>query len=289
MQISYIKPVTIKSYNNTNKYQTNTPMFKAGITADTFIKKQVPFDKLKNFTIAEYRQLSKSEINDINKMIDESFWILHDKQKFFDYLNYHDLAGTSIKSTLERKLGVGNFVVIPIGRSISSIGKCLGYKIGEYNVKPLPMSRACRFVDMESANCKKENYDVLNSYLSSIGLSKEEVKTSGKQYIFMDYCHTGASLCGVKSLFKSEKVYGDLDNLEFINVHHLLLNIESKDLLEKLENEFYCQAFKDYSLVDKCHNLSNTKNAVIKPENYTNEAKYFYFKLLDNEITKSKS
>ena len=111
-------------------------MFKAGIVTDTFCRQQLPFDKLKKFTIQEYKQLLKSEVNRINKIIDESFWILHDKQKFFDYLNYHDLAATSIKNTLESNYGFGNFVVIPIGRSLSSIGQCLGLKIGEDNVKP---------------------------------------------------------------------------------------------------------------------------------------------------------
>ena len=286
MQIQCITPVKTKPYNTPNKYQTNTLMFKAGIVRDTYVKKQLPFDKLKNFTIAEYRQLSKAEINDINKMIDDSFWILHDKVKFFDYLKYHDLAATSIKDTLESKYGAENFVVIPIGRSLSSIGKCLGYKIGEDNVKPLPMSGTSRFIDMESAHCQKENYDVLNRYLDSVGLSKEDVKASGKKYIFTDFCHTGASLCGAEKLFKSQKVYGDFDNLEFINVHNLLLNTEPKDIQEKLETEFFRCTFKDYSLVDQCRNLFNTKNAVIKPQNYSKEAKYFYFKLLDNEMKK---
>ena len=42
--------------------------------------------------------------------------------------------------------------------------------------------------------------------------------------------------------------------------------------------------FKTYSLVEKCPKLSNTPNALIKPEEYTREAKCFYFKLLDNEM-----
>lgn len=282
MQISSIKPVTIKTYNNINKYQANIPIFKLGTAADIFVKKKLPFDKLKNFNIAEYRQLSKAEINSINKMIYESFWLLYDEQKFFDYLNYHNIAAASIKNKLESKYGVGNFVFIPIGRSLSSIGKCLGFKIGENNVKQLPMSGAYRFKNMESNS--RENFDIFNEYLSSIGLSKDKVQTSGKKYIFTDYCHTGASLYGAERLFKSEKVYGNLDNLEFINVKHLLSDIQSDIIQKKIDDCFYNLEFKPYSLVQKCYSLLDTKNAVIKPEEYTREAKYFYFKLLDNEL-----
>ena len=284
MQITSVKPFSIKSYNNNNyKFSNNTISFRASTIGDAFTKKSLPLDKLKNFTIREYRRLSPSEVDSINKMIDESFWITHDKLKFFEYLNYHDLAATSIQNTLEDKYGAGNFVVIPIGRSLSSIGKCLGLKIGEDNVKPLPMSISCRFVDMERRN---EQVGAFKRYLWTIGLSKNRIMTSGKMYIFTDFCCTGASLCGAENLFRSEKIYGDLDNIEFINVYNLLSNIKQADTLEKLKNALYGSEFKRYSLVDKCRVLFNTRNAVIKPENYTREAKYFYFKLLDNEMKK---
>ena len=222
-------------------------------------------------------------------------WLLYDKV-FNKDLRYNNIIANGIKNKLNELYGEGNYIVIPIGRSLSSVGKCLGYKIGEDKVKSLPMSSAGRFLDLEK--CKDEDFDAFREYLNSIGLSKNDVTTSGKKYIFMDYCCRGVSLKGVENLFKSDKIYENLDNIEFVNIVKFLkktkLEKSTEDffpnmntLIDDIECGLYRSSFKPYSVVKECHRLSNTKDSVIKPEDYKFETRIFLFKLLDNEMNKS--
>ena len=94
-------------------------------------------------------------------------------------------------------------------------------------------------------------------------------------------------------------MYGDLDNLIFLDIfsNDILAGIDESMIIEGkyltkkdfIKNIFFMlndEKFKPYSLVSRCEELQNTKKAVIKPKNYTKEVKYFYFKLLDNEMKK---
>ena len=208
-------------------------------------------------------------------------------------MHYHDIIAIGIKDTLNDKFGIGNYIVIPIGRSVSSICKCLGYKIGEDRIKPLPMSSAGRFVDLE--NCK-ENFKLLTQYLKSIGLSKKDIKTSNKQYVFIDYCNSGRSLQGVKTLFESNKVWGHQDNVHFEDIIKLLSRrkrklltydgMSPKKFLKDLEEEFFVSKYKRYALVKDCPRFHYLKEAALQPEDYNYEQQVFYWKLLDNEMKK---
>lgn len=329
MQISSINFVGINSYTNKRcDLQTKTsyrnPVFKAEIPLDTYknyIRKQLingeiqthqicdrykkglsAFRKLGDFSISEYKNLTQDEIDNINIVANDHIynnkkWLFYDKA-FIKNLNYHNMIANGIKDKLNNLYGEGNYVVVPIGRSLSSIGKCLGYKIGEDNIKLLPMSRAWRFLDSEGF--KGENFRALRKYLDSIGLSKKEVKTSGKQYIFMDYCYKGLSLKGTEALLKSDKIYGGLENIEFINIMQFLKDIK----LEKQSDEFYLakntlkedietcferSRFKQYSTVKECPRLSDINDSIKKPEDYDFGSRIFLFKLLENEMKSPKS
>lgn len=269
------------------------PSFQSVLLFDCFIPN--PLNKLKNFTIAEYKSLSAKDIISINRHIKRL-----SPKNLKNYVAYHDIVASGIKMKLDKLYGAGNYAVIPIGRSLSSIGKCLGYKIGEDNVKPLPLSNAARFLLPEKLQNDNENFDVLCEYLDSIGLSKKEVESSGKKYILTDYCITGNSLAGTEKLFKSEKIWGDLPNVIAINALSLINDIEPSsirrdakhlkkaDFIETMENMLIDNEFKKYSLVHKCKSLSETPFAVIKPENYSDNMKIFLFKLLDNEMKNTK-
>lgn len=286
MRINFINSIVQNQYKNSKDVSKQHQAFKTGLS----FKSQIPFSKLKYFTVREYEQLSVNEISVINKMINKIYG-----SSFDALLKYHDVAAEGIKQALDYIVGAGKYVFIPVGRSVSSIGKCLGFKIGEKNVKPLPMSQASRFLTMENCN---EDFGALLKYLEAIGLSKKEIETSGKMYIFSDYCRTGKSLSGAENLFKSEKILGEQENIAFTNVLHFLPNIQPGDVRkdmsfisnltfrDKLEDMFSDGSLKPYSLVNSCFNLNDTQNAVIRPENYTDRAKSFWFKLLDNEMQK---
>ena len=267
---------------------------------DNYKKGLVSLSKLEDFTISEYQKLTKEEINNINEVVNDHIynnkqWLFYDKA-FNKDINYHEIIANGIKNGLNQVFGEGNYIVIPIGRSLSSIGKCLGYKIGEDNVKLLPMSNAVRFLKPEK--CEDEDFDALSEYLDSIGLSKKEIETSGKQYIFMDYCATGLSLLGAEKLLTSDKMYGNLENIKFVNIVSFLKQLKlepSKDefnpginnFADDLDRMFCHSRFKPYSQVKECYRLSDTKNSVMKPEDYKFDARVFLFKLLDNEMNKS--
>ena len=255
--------------------------------------------KLNNFSIDEYKRLSQTDLDNINLLANEFIYnrpCVNFDRTFNKKLQYHDIMANGIKKKFDSMYGEGNYVVIPIGRSLSSVGKCLGYKIGEDNVKPLPLSRAGKYLDLEE--CADEDFDSLNKYLKSVGLSKKEVEKSDKQYIFIDYCSSGRSLIGARNLFKSDKVYGNLSNVRFMNAMHVLKKtelddpkdlffFESKNIYEDLERMFNYSHFKKYSLVDHCFKLNNMKEGFVKPEYRNLESRIFLYKLLDNEMKKS--
>ena len=269
---------------NISKFN-RTPVFKNRSIPDALVEK-VPLGGLKDFTVREYKKLQPQEIKLINSRIKAIY-----KSVFDLALKYHDAAAGRIKKNLDAKFGRDKYVVIPIGRSLSSIGKCLGYKIGENNVKVLPMSNAARFIDIEYCT---EDFDALRQYLNSVGLSENEVETSGKTYIFTDFCDTGASMLGVKRLFNN-KIWGCRDNVKFINVVELMYNSESGkarggDLVFKLglEDLLYGCDFKPYSFVKQCKDLSSTKYSLVNTADSPEKIKCFWFKLLDNEMKKKK-
>ena len=266
---------------------------------DSFIKN--PWAKLKNFTIEEYKKLTEKEIELIKKDIKKAYFADIDAD-----VKFHDIITSAIKTTLDGKFGEGNYVIIPLGRSISSIGKSLGYKIGEENVKQIPMSQAGRFSKGYLETCA-EDFDGFMKYLESIGLSKKEIETSGKTYIITDYCCSGESLCGAERLLKSDKIWGNQPNVIARNITGLMDKslfpfrdkLGLKSILysmlpsrysseSTLESLLAQSAYKCYSLVNKCDDLSKTAQAVIKPENYSKETKSFLFKLLDSQFGKAK-
>lgn len=307
MKIASITPLSIKPYK-TDAYnpQNNNLIFRAKTVPDAFVKETLPTLNNLKLTLAEYRQLPKAEIDNINKAIDkfienksymkyeESFhtanghWFTyyHDAwRNFYEYLKLHDIAANRIKEELDYNFGEGNYVVISIGRSLSSIFKCLGYKIGEENVIQLPMSEAGRFTPYKVAKLKQEAIDALTDYLASKGMSGEAVETSGKKYIFADFRATGDSMRGAKTLFKSDRVFGNSDNVQFMHQHEIFPHFDSveREIIDKVAN----LKFKDLSVVNRCENLFSTAKAVEKPEEYDILLKSFYFKFIDKEMSKS--
>ena len=186
-----------------------------------------------------------------------------------------------------------------IGRSISSIGKVLGYKIGEQNVKSVPMSTSHRFCysDLNKILTYKDKYsqlneyigysdnpEVLNKYLKSIGLSKEEIEKSKKHYIISDYAFSGASLAGTKRLFESDFVLGKHPNVHYINVSDLIP--KDNKAYPKLYLQLYESMFKKFSFVNQSHYLNETARSIRDTQKAPLLTRLFWFKLLDNEMIK---
>ena len=289
--------------NKTEKPQTSSPniCFKGSLKADTF----EPFlgtclGKLHHFTAEEYQALSLAEKvklrNEYLKMInkEEEYARLNpfaikarEPEEYQNTEIFHDVFTEKLKAKMDKKYGEGNYAVIIIGRSLSSIGKVLGYKIGEENVKQIPLTAAKRFKSNKYTE-KAKHYGQLkafNEYLSSIGLDKDTIKSSGKQYVILDFCVTGESLEGATTLLKRDDVLGK----DHIIAKDVLEYITNSKLRKQAYKHFFQCDFKDFSWVDTSGTLDLTKYNVKKPEYEDIRIKLLWFKLLDNEMLRQQT
>ncbi len=244
-----------------------------------------------NFTTDAYKKLSEKDLEFLRARYES----MKQSKSWNYYFNSaetsHELASSGMEALFNHAYGKGNYVIITIGRSLSSVGKVLGYKIGEENVINIPISKASRFNDIfypkESAD-KELKY--LIKYLETVGLSKEDIEKSGKHYILTDYCHTGVSLETMKNLFTSDKVWGKRDNvhsigikdiLDAVDTEHIYNSAEKNDLMNNLDR---CE-YKTLSFVLQCHNFADISRAKTNIFFAPEAVKLMWFKLLDNSQT----
>lgn len=236
--------------------------------------------KLKNFSIEEYKTLTQEEINAIRdeyknlKCADDNY-IQRCEQ-------IHGKAAESIRTTLNKMYGEGNYKVITIGRSLSSIGKVLGYQIGEENVINIPMSSAGRFLNKEYVRNMEADGDIeiLQEWLAKHGLNREGITNSGKQYVIMDFCLSGASLRGAEKLLTRSDLLGD-KNIKAMDIKDC---IKDKKFAASLHNELTFCNYKHFSFVDTCYSVPEMDSAMINTEKADIVQKLMWFKLLDNEM-----
>ncbi|MDE6138253.1 MAG: hypothetical protein K2F57_02145 [Candidatus Gastranaerophilales bacterium] len=201
-----------------------------------------PLYLFENFSKTEYLNLSHSEILKLRAKYNDVFARKNSLGKMIETEVLHNCAANCAKKVFDTAFGEENYVVITIGRSLSSIGKALGYKIGENNVHNIPMSNIGRFVyDITNPvnyakyieNLKFENVGELVKYLESIGLGRKNIESSGKKYILTDFCQTGRSLIGAENIFKSEYVWGNkLGNIFRADFMDVISAIDEKSLYE---------------------------------------------------------
>ena len=143
------------------------------------------------------------------------------------------------------------------------------------------------------------------AYLEKIGLGREQVKSSGKSYILMDYCCSGDSLKGAEFLFKSDYVWGpdsktyavdilsalekyDLPQARLIkskSVNDEPIMIDSLPLLSKV---FCGSHLKSYSDIGRALSLGETEKVVfVTPKGYGithKENQLVKFRILDGAM-----
>lgn len=245
-------------------------------------------ERFHNFTVSEYSKLTPKEIKTLNIMYNENVNVY--TYKIFE--KTHDISASFIRAVLDRSFGKSNYEFLPIGRSLSSIGKVLGYKIGENNVKNIPMSNAHRFMKSDNLReaYKKGDIDIFAEYLNSIGLSKEEILSSGKTYILTDYCISGNSLKGAKNLFDFVFDSQTSKNILPIDISKIFSLVHDSypnyyDFLSTINKHLFESRYKNLSTVDSCHALSSTAGAIKDLSTDVFDRKLLRFKLLDNEMS----
>lgn len=229
-------------------------------------------------------------------------------------LRSHYFMTNVIKTSMDKQFGAGNYVIIPIGRSLSSVGKLLELQIGKDSVKNIPLSNIGKFYTTANEGFEKyvaaideftsiEGFNKFKKYLSSIGLDKETVENSGKNYVIIDYAYKGDSIKAAYDILTCEKLLGNTkQNICAVSINDLFGIVRSNRkndydrtksyILEQLEDSRY----KPYSIVGRLNytDLKDIKNAIdykFQAKNYLSyeetvkKHKAFGFMLLDTEFS----
>lgn len=115
-----------------------------------------------------------------------------------------DLAEKTILK-LNNLYGEGNYSIIMLGRSLATIGETI--KEMGIDVKIIPLSGL-------RANHEVKNIEVYKSFLDSIGLTKEALRSNPhKKYVLMDYVYEGISIKKGKKFLENEALLGKNENL----------------------------------------------------------------------------
>ena len=292
----------------TNKNYAQFINFQGNLVQDSFIKLEEtkPINLLKQFTKEEYLKLTEIQKKQLrieyNKLEAEHPTLLKHLGEIHAYIS------RGIKEIFDKRFGKDKYEIILIGRSLSTFEKPLATFIGSNNVKTIPMSNARRFLTDIS---KQENYEdfvknlkddkgfkEFTNFLNSHNLSKEDVNSSGKSYILMDYGYSGKSLMGTEQLFKSDMVWGNnKKNIHTVDFMRLIENFDETNftreiandntpiigsIMYKLRSDLFNSAYKDFSTIGRAENFSDTTKAANKK--LDTNAKLIYFNLIDKSV-----
>ena len=328
MQVNNIS--TIQYYNkiNSNKciehiYDTSLPhnnntIYNYGINFHGKINKEYFINILTKDPIKEFKTFSKEEYlklteNQKNKLRAEYKQLEEENPYLYQSMGeIHAYAAECLKKTFDKRFGKNNYIVLPIGRSLSSIGKSLELKIGKEHVINIPLSGASQYF---SPTPTKEAYEYytnrlkndkgLNDFLKFLEekhISKKDIETSNKHYILIDYCVSGFSLKGAEQLFKSNLVCGNKKNnihaVDFISLlnrfDESIINSSIKkdstktNIHSKLENILYESEYKPFAFIGNSYFLNETTNAskaIINSNAIPRDTKLAWFNLIDKIMT----
>lgn len=247
--------------------------------------------ELRDFSVDEYNSLSPEYIQTLRDEYNENGYksfpngIKRVNKKTEEL---HDVISDFVIDGLDNKYGEDNWVLISLGRSVSSVAQVVGYKVGEDRVKQLPMSNAgiYSYDDIVDEHRETRNLERFKEYLSSIGLSKEDLDKSDKHFVLIDYCVHGKSLYGAYNLLNSDLVYDN--NPRFHSESVMSFIPEEHPLRDDISAAFHLQQFKDLSGIDKCCVLGMQNKSFVDPDTIDDKTKLLRFKLLDNVMRNKK-
>ena len=138
--IQTTQPVSNVQIKNQVNFTGNRPV--------DFLIRNLHLDPLLHFSKFSKEEYARLSLKEIEKLRARSLKVIKDTN--LDALNalddIHTIVPNTLKSMFDNFFGAGQYVVVTIGRSLSTIGKALGYRIGEENVVNLPMSWSRRFM-----------------------------------------------------------------------------------------------------------------------------------------------
>ena len=302
--------------NPTEVLPASNVSFNGIFNLSKFIKKMMsePIDEFVHFNKEEYLKLSEAQKDKMRTQFNLIMENENDNLRLIGEINAY--ISDCVKTMFDKEFGEGKYVVLPIGRSLSTIGKSLGVKIGEENVIDVPLSNAYRFFNPFLNSDYKVYYDgfvdklkndkglkTFLKFLQDNNLSRSDIENSGKNYILIDYCLSGNSLKGAEQLFKSDFVWGNKKrNIFAVDILRLMENFEDSDNLSKLssynlgyrvnrqlENILYDSEYKAFATIGNSPTLADTIRATQGVSDLgatVRERKFVWFKLLDSVIAK---
>ena len=291
---TYNTNLSINRTNNVNKNNRLGLSFCAAPNPDVVEPLyKTALGKLKHYSVKEYKALSEAEKLNMRKAYEGSLENMSTEFSF-DYtpeqilnkknntLSFHDAFAENLRKSLDKQYGKDNYTVIVVGRSLSSVGKVLGYKIGEKNVVNIPMSSASYYCEdtYHRSLERTGKIDSFRKYLNSTGLKKEEIEASDRKYIVLDYCISGNALRGATRLITRDDVLGS----KYVSGKSALDFIKNKELRKQAQDFLYYCMFKDLSFVDKTNDVEYLSSFMTDTSKANDRVRLTWFKLLDNEM-----
>jgi hypothetical protein len=191
-----------------------------------------------------------------------------------------------IKSALDNKFGKNKYVLISIGRSMSSIAEAV--KLLGADVREIPMS-GLRRKEPDIESLSQTGINNLQQYLTSIGLTKKELsKNKRKKYVLVDYTYYGRSLNRTKNLLQNDIFLGNQKNLismpavELLNEDYHASGFES--LFQYCRFKYFANVGKlDFNNLEQIFVQSNPDTAKEYLGNFTKFVRnLFKFNVLDS-------
>lgn len=161
-------------------------------------------------------------------------------------------AAEKVKTELDKQFGENNYVLIAVGRSVSSIAETLGYM--GVDTKIIPLSGLRRH---EVSDIPQDSLNIYKTFLVQTGLSKTDLqRNKNKTYILMDYAYYGRTLKRAEELLKKNEMLGNAPNLISMRINDILGEDYQKKQFRTL---FKYNRFKNFSYVGRLH-VDNLKD-----------------------------
>ena len=127
-------------------------------------------------------KIGKMTFENVSKTDDKTRQFLRDNSpvRLKELAQLNCFAADKIKREFDSRFGENNYVLIAVGRSVSSIIELIG-KLGVYT-KIIPMSGLRR---REINDIKNEDLHTYKTFLAQKGLSKTDLKNNKNKLIFL--------------------------------------------------------------------------------------------------------
>lgn len=235
------------------------------------------FSKVKKFSVHDYEKLNGSEISALRSVCGKNAKVCDAAQKSLD-------MALLLKPYLDEKYGEDKYVFVSVGRSPAGIARAFEFMGVE--TKYLPISNLRCYPDSDCVIGGAEGLDKYGNFLKKQGINNDNIKQSGKHFLFFDYTYTGKSLNFFNDLIR--KYYKiNLKNMHFLSINNLLAEAAKDDKVQGREVSGYITRYMIRSGIEPFGGVSELKvsslNEINRCKNFSSpQAKMFNFMLMDS-------